>query len=229
MRKRLKMLKVNLPSELVHFFNFTCKYKPGVPLYFWRDHPYFWFIRQRVNFAYKLNKISKRDRWEPHFVPQLKIVTNRSYKDWWKRLTGLYHELWKKREKGKDEEVEEFMTQALSRWYKVKPYKEEYDVIRFVGTFYNHVNDPEYQRSNDEECDGRELRDSLADTDIEADLGHFFPDYYMVMFEIVCCCFYSRSINVGCLKEISSFSFNSNVFWRTSRKQHILGLGIRGV
>ncbi|RAL49138.1 hypothetical protein DM860_017168 [Cuscuta australis] len=41
---------------------------------------------------------------------------------------------------------------------------------KFVGTVYKHVNDPEYRRSNDEECDGREFRDSLADTDIEADL-----------------------------------------------------------
>ncbi|VFQ71388.1 unnamed protein product [Cuscuta campestris] len=216
-------LAVNLSSELVHFFNFTCK---GVPPYFWLDHPYFWPVSHRVNFAYKLSRISKRDVWNFFFATQLEDVTCGSYEKWWKRLSGPYYELWEKAEKGNNEEKEqELMKQVPSGFYKLKPYKEEYDVIRFVGAVYKHINDLEYRTSKDEECHGRKFRDSLADTDIEADLARFFPDYYTVMFETVCCCVDSRSINVGCLKEISSFPFSSNVFRRTSREPHILGLG----
>ncbi|RAL43151.1 hypothetical protein DM860_009933 [Cuscuta australis] len=223
-------LAVNLPSELVHFFNFTCKYKPGVPPYFWLDHPYFWHVPHRVNFAHKLSRISKRDGWEIFFPSAFLKVTGGSYEKWWKRLSGPYYELWEKAEKGNNEEKgQELMKQAPSGFYKLKPYKEAYDVVRFVGAVYKHINDMEYRTSKDEECHGRKFRDSFADTDIEADLDHFFPDYYTVMFETVCCCVDSRSINVGCLKEISSFPFSSNVFRRTSREQHILGLGVRGV
>ncbi|XP_057769606.1 uncharacterized protein LOC130989607 isoform X3 [Salvia miltiorrhiza] len=202
----IKNLSVDLPSELVHFFDFIRQNKlidkmesspkstENLPNFMsvFIDHPYFWNIKERVLFAYRLHRVVKTNE-------ALKLIFNSkltndvnavSVSPWSSRLTGRYRKIydWANRDGS-----------------GVKRYNST-DIARFYNAVYNHINDTMHTNDPEDEY-GKQV---ITDEQIEKDLSVIFPYYYKVMFEIYCYCIRKRTIEI-----ITNFQFNDSASFRT--------------
>ncbi|KAL6509918.1 hypothetical protein OROGR_022406 [Orobanche gracilis] len=145
---------VKLPMELVHFFHFfTTQEMKMIPGSFWIDHPYFWTTVERVAFAYRLNRVVKRENLKRAIEKTITEFTS-VYLQWWQILEGPYRELYRKSQsdpEGPSEELppssEELQSQQPlpTGCIKLRSYEMSADIIRFYMAVYTHINDSEYQ------------------------------------------------------------------------------------